>query len=90
MSNLMKEDAIELKSKQASPALLDYGQWLAAMGKTPITGWRWRKRGVLKTVNIFGRVYLTQEEAERFVRRAKAGEFAQPHKTPRAKTATAQ
>jgi hypothetical protein len=42
----------------------------------------WRKKGWLKTVNISGRQYLTQEAIDEFHRRVVAGEFAQEHKTP--------
>jgi len=54
---------------------------------TPCTAWRWRKKGWLKTVNIAGRQYLTQEAIDEFHNRAVAGEFAQVHKVPAAKSA---
>jgi predicted site-specific integrase-resolvase len=60
-------------------AIISLQQWLADVGVTACTAWRWRKKGWLKTVNICGRQYLTQEE---FKRRAAAGEFAQVHKVP--------
>lgn len=84
----MDDKNISCKAQNEPPQLYDFGRWLASMGKTPITGWRWRQRGIVKTLNIFGRVYISQEEAENFVRRAQAGEFAQPHKTPRIKKET--
>jgi hypothetical protein len=49
---------------------------------TQCTAWRWRKKGWLKTINIAGRQYLTQEAIDEFNRRAVAGDFAQIHKTP--------
>jgi predicted site-specific integrase-resolvase len=63
-------------------AIISLQQWLADVGVTACTAWRWRKRGWLKTVNICGRQYLTQEAIEEFKRRAAAGEFAQIHKVP--------
>ena len=57
--------------------------WLKEIGVTACTGWRWRRRGWLQTVNICGRVYVTAEAAAEFVERAKRGEFAQEHKVPR-------
>ncbi len=50
--------------------------WLAEVGVSSITGWRWRKRGWLKTVNIGGRHYVSKEAVLEFKRRAELGEFA--------------
>jgi predicted site-specific integrase-resolvase len=63
--------------------MLSLDAWLKQVGVTTCTGWRWRKRGWLKTVNICGRVYITQEAIAEFMDRAKRGEFAQQHKVPR-------
>ena len=65
-----------------SGAVISLSKWLAQVGVTQITGWRWRRKGWLKTVNIAGRQYLTQEAIDEFHRRAVAGEFAQVHKVP--------
>ena len=54
-------------------AVISLSKWLAEVGITPITAWRWRKRGWLKTVNIAGRQYLTQEAIDEFYRRADMG-----------------
>jgi hypothetical protein len=67
---------------QTSPAVISLNRWLEQVGVTPITAWRWRQRGWLKTVNIAGRQYLTQEAIDEFHRRAVAGEFSQVHKVP--------
>ena len=45
-------------------------------GRPPITNWRWRKRGWIEPVCIAGRFYVTPAEQERFLRRAKSGEFS--------------
>lgn len=63
-------------------AVVSLSRWLEQVGVTPCTAWRWRKKGWLKTVNICGRQYLTQEAIDEFQRRALAGEFAQVHKVP--------
>jgi hypothetical protein len=39
--------------------------------------------GLIETVNIFGRVYVSQKAIEEFERRAAAGEFSKEHVTPR-------
>jgi len=63
-------------------AIISLSHWLAQVGVTACTAWRWRKKGWLETVNIAGRQYLTRKAIEEFQRRASAGEFAQPHKDP--------
>jgi hypothetical protein len=65
-----------------SGAVISLSKWLAQVGVTQITGWRWRRKGWLKTVNIAGRQYLTQEAIDEFHRRAVTGEFSQVHKVP--------
>ena len=66
-------------------AIISLSHWLAQVGVTACTAWRWRKKGWLETVNIAGRQYLTRKANEEFQRRASAGEFAQPHKVPSGK-----
>jgi len=68
--------------KPTASAVISLSKWLEQVGVTSCTAWRWRKKGWLKTINIAGRQYLTQEAIGEFQRRAAAGEFAQPHKTP--------
>jgi len=68
-------------------AVVSLSQWLEQVGVTTCTAWRWRKRGWLKTVNIAGRQYLTQEAIDEFHRRASAGEFSQVNKVPTHKQA---
>lgn len=58
------------------PQLVSFNKWLAGMGVTNTTGWRWRKKGVIQTTNIYGRLYVTEEAAANFLSRATAGEFA--------------
>jgi len=56
------------------PLALD--KYLHESGISPVTAWRYRRKGWLKTINICGRHYLTREAIADFNRRAKAGEFA--------------
>ena len=65
-----------------SSALVAFDTWLAELNKTRITGFRWRRDGLIETVNIHGRLYVTRESIAAFERRAIAGEFSKPHATP--------
>jgi hypothetical protein len=58
------------------PSMIALSKWQRQVGINASTAWRWRQRGWLKTLNIAGRAYLTRVEAERFLERARAGEFA--------------
>ena len=40
------------------------------------TLWRWRKAGMLNTINVYGRQYILRSEIARFNERAVTGEFA--------------
>ena len=55
--------------------LVSFNKWLEQMGVTPTTGWRWRKKGILHTTNIYGRLYISESDAAEFFNRATAGEF---------------
>jgi hypothetical protein len=72
-------------NSNSAGAVVSLQKWMEQIGVTACTIWRWRKKGWLKTVNIAGRQYLTQEAIDEFHRRAVAGEFAQEHKTPKRK-----
>lgn len=52
-------------------------------GLSSATVWRWRKKGMLSTVNICGRQYILRSEIARFNERAAAGDFAKQLPTPR-------
>jgi len=69
-------------SNNTLSSIVALSHWCRAAGVTPITAWRFRKRGWLKTVNIAGRVYVTDQAVQDFRRRAEAGEFARDHKVP--------
>lgn len=72
----------DTQSSEPAGSLVPFDGWLQGMGKTRITGFRYRKQGLISVVNIFGRLYVTREEIEKFERRAIAGEFAKEAKTP--------
>jgi hypothetical protein len=65
--------------------LFAFDRWLKDIDKTAATGWRWRKLGWIKTVNICGRIYVDRREIARFEEAAAAGEFSKIHKTPKRK-----
>ena len=57
--------------------IIPFKQWFTGMGVTRITAWRWRKKGLIKPVNIHSKLYVHEDEIARFEARALAGEFAQ-------------
>ena len=59
-----------------TPKLTSFNRWLIEIGVTATTGWRWRKKGIIKTINIYGRLYVSDESIAEFRQRATAGEFA--------------
>lgn len=67
--------------------LTSWKKWLNQIGVSGITGWRWRKQGLIKTVNIFGRLYISQDEIDRFIERATSGEFEQDIQPPKKEVA---
>jgi len=67
------------------PEIIAFDRWISSLGRSQITGWRWRRKGWISTLNIAGRVYVSREEIDRFTARAKAGEFAQAVVVPKAK-----
>ncbi len=62
--------------------IVSFDRWLESIGKTQATGWRWRRRQWINTINISGRVYVRRSEIRRFEERAAAGEFSKVHATP--------
>jgi hypothetical protein len=83
VENIDKEPN-EISREPASPIVL-FDRFLESLGITPATGWRWRKRGWVHTLNICGRLYISRHEINRFEERATAGEFSKTHTTPKRK-----
>jgi predicted site-specific integrase-resolvase len=48
-------------------------KFLAAVGVSRTTGYRWRQLGWLKCVPVAGRPYVTREAVNDFLKRASAG-----------------
>ena len=67
---------------------LSLDAFLRESGLSPATGWRFRRKGWLKTIQIAGRHYITREAIAEFNTRAAAGEFsgkvANPYERTRA------
>ncbi len=73
----------ENDSSPRSCSLIPFGKFLEDVGKSSVTGWRWRKAGFIATVNVAGKVYISEEEIRRFEARAIAGEFSRMANTQR-------
>ena len=69
-----------MKLIEPIPRMVALYKFLTDLGVTSTTGWRWRKKGLLPTVNIYGRLYLTEATIADFHRRAAAGDFAKESK----------
>jgi hypothetical protein len=73
----------DLLKTDNSADFISLQKWLVQVGISATTAWRWRRAGLLKTVNIYGRAYVTRQAREEFLTRAESGEFAQEPVTPR-------
>jgi len=62
------------------PMSLD--KFMQETGFSPVTIWRYRKKGWLETTNIAGRHYVTREAIATFNRRAGNGEFSKAPRNP--------
>jgi hypothetical protein len=67
---------MQATSRNDTNGLTSFDKFLEATGLSHVTGWRYRKRGWLTTLNIAGR---------HFMERARAGEFAKEPSRPRRK-----
>ncbi len=75
--------ATQSTPSNADPSnLFAFDEYLKGRNLTRCTGYRYRKQGLIQTTNIFGRLYVTREQIEKFERRAIAGEFHKEAKTP--------
>lgn len=63
--------------------LIPIDQWLVSLGRSKASGWRYRKKDLIPTVNLMGRIFVSRVAIADFERRAAAGEFSKPYKTPR-------
>ena len=77
----MRANAKHEPPSNADPSnLFCFYQYLAGRKLTRTTGYRYRQQGIIKVINIFGRLYISREEIEKFERRALNGEFCKPSK----------
>ena len=83
MQNTSASDAKSDLATITSPrvrGLKPFNRWCRENGITRATGWRWRRDGIIKTINIYGRQYVSHDEEERFQERANRGDFYRgPH-----------
>lgn len=68
--------------------LVPFDEWLASLGRSKVSGWRYRKRGVISTVNLMGRIFVSRAAIAEFERKALNGEFAKTHTDPKASVAS--
>ena len=73
-----------IHTTQNASDIVSFDEWLSEISKTRVTGFRWRKAGHIKTVNIFGRLYVTRDEIAAFEKRAINGDFSREAKTAKA------
>ena len=66
-----------------SEPIMSLDKFIEQTGLSAVTVWRYRKKGMLTTVNICGRLYILRAEIARFNQRAAAGEFAKAPSYPR-------
>ena len=69
-----------------TPAIRPFAGWRIGVGISPTTAWRWRKDGVISTINVNGRLFITDRAIAEFERRAVAGNFAKYRQGPRNRT----
>jgi hypothetical protein len=63
--------------------LIPFDQWLASLGRSKASGWRYRKKNLIPTVNLMGRIFVSRVAIADFERRAAAGEFSKAYRIPR-------
>jgi predicted site-specific integrase-resolvase len=69
--------------QDSTAALRVFEKWRQDVGVSRTTGWRWRRRRWIETLNISGKVYVTEHEVRRFTERVEAGDFATEARVPR-------
>lgn len=65
-------------------ALVCFDQYVRGLNRSRTWGWRIRKDGLVRTQNVFGKLYITRDEIARFEGRAMSGDFHQDIKPRRA------
>jgi hypothetical protein len=68
----------QIQTTETAARMIALHVYAAQIGRTPITLWRWRKRGWLDGIfDIAGKPYISHDGIKRFEDRAARGEFAQ-------------
>ena len=67
---------VTTNSELNDKTIVPFNSFLKQNGRSASWGWRLRQKGWITTVNIDGRLYVSQAEIDRFHKRAAAGEFA--------------
>lgn len=57
-------------------SLVALDRYLQSLGRSRSTFWRWQQKGLVKSVNVFGRNYITRDEIRRFEDAAVSGSLA--------------
>jgi len=78
----MKAHDIQMNSPAPGCSMKPFWKFLEEMGKSSTTGHRWRKAGMITTINIMGKLYVSEHEVEKFMKRAQNGEFARDVRPP--------
>lgn len=60
---------------KTGPGIRAFDVWLQELGRGSHTGYRWRKKGWIRAVNIGGKLYVTDLEIQRFITRSENAEF---------------
>jgi len=68
--------------------LKPFGQWVKECGWSASYAWRLRQRRMVTTINIAGKHYISADEVERFLARAREGQFAKTPRMPSARLRT--
>ena len=85
----MKTNTVHGTPCNADPSnLFCFYKYLEGRNLTRTTGYRYRRQGLIETIEIFGRLYISRQEIEKFERRALDGEFTKATKTPTRKEAS--
>jgi len=74
----------EIRDRKPVGDLTCFHGWLASLNRSKVWGWRARQHGLIQTVNICGRLYVSRRAIEEFERRANAGQFAKSAKPSKA------
>jgi hypothetical protein len=69
------------QDKNETAHLSTLGLWCSKIGVSRVTACRWRREGLLTTINVRGRAFVTRQESERFAARAAMGEFSKSQKS---------